>query len=106
MIVAGVILSAYALVGTAVWAWVAYTMGQHYGEAHGGERAEGCEEQACANAVPITLFCSLLWPVFFLIGAGFFWVSFWNKAGANSKLPPENGHPMPEKKAADVEFVE
>jgi len=106
MIVAGAVLAAYSLVAAAVWAWVAYTMGQHYGEAHEGTRSETCQEPPCQNPVVITLFASLVWPVFFLVAFGFFWGMFWNKAGANSKLPPENGHPMTKKKDADVEFVE
>lgn len=104
MIVAGAVSSAYLLVAAIVWAWVAYTMGKHYGKVHGGEQAENCPEPACQNPVPITLFCSLLWPVFFVMGACFWWSSFWNTAGANATLPPENGHPTG--KPPDVEFVE
>jgi len=105
MIIAGIVLSCYVVIAAVAWAWVAHSLGEHYGEEHSGERSASCLEVQCTKPVQITLLISALWPIFSVVGIGLWWHSFWKTAGSNGKLPPENEHPAPRKKAPDVEFL-
>lgn len=103
MIIAGAVLSCYLAIAALMWAWVAYTMGKHYGKEHDGKRSPNCSAYSCANPVSIVVVSSLLWPLLIVVGTGQWWNSLWSTAGANATLPPENSHPTA--KAPDVEFL-
>jgi hypothetical protein len=104
MIVFGAIMSGYILVASVVWAIVAYQFGKHYGEKHDGQLSAECAHDACSYPALFVCLASTFWPLFFVFLTFQWWHSFWNTAGMNATLPPENSHPTA--KPPDVEFVE